>query len=125
VRIFKTQWFTRFADKEDINDDELKDATSLLEAGRIDADLGGGVYKQRIARLGGGKSGGYRAIVFFRSGERTFFVYGFAKSDRANISEKQLKDFKLAAKVALSYNEEQLRERLLSGLYKEIYHEKV
>jgi hypothetical protein len=92
----------------------------MLESGRADADLGGGVYKQRIARPGSGKSGGYRTIVFFRSGERAFFVYGFAKSDKGNISEKQLKDFKLAAKVALSYSEEQLQERLVSGLYREV-----
>jgi hypothetical protein len=121
VRVFKNVWFSRFAEKEGISDAELKYAANLLESGRGDAGLGGGVYKQRIARPGSGKSGGYRVIVFFKSGDRAFFVYGFAKSDKGNISEKQLKDFKLAAKVALSYSEEQLQKRLASGLYREVF----
>jgi len=76
VRIFKNTWFNRFASKEGIVDDELREAVNQLEAGQTDADLGGGVYKIRIARPGEGKSGGYRVIVFFKSEERTFFVYG-------------------------------------------------
>ena len=87
MRVFKNTWFTRFADKEGIADSELKEMVNQLEAGQADADLGGGVYKVRIARSGEGKSGGYRVIVFFRSEERTFFEYGFAKSDRDNIDE--------------------------------------
>ena len=94
MRIFKNKWFTRFADKEDITDDELKDTVSQLEAGQTDADLGSGVYKMRVARLSEGKSGGYRVIVFFRSKERAFFVYGFSKSDRSNIDQGELRAFK-------------------------------
>jgi hypothetical protein len=82
VRIFKNTWFSRFAAKEGISDEELKGLEERLEYGGAGADLGGGVYKQRIARSGGGKSGGYRVIVYFKSGHRTFFVYGFAKSER-------------------------------------------
>ena len=63
--------FARFADKEGITDGELKEAVNLLEA-RQSIDLGGGVYKMRLARPGEGKSGGYRVIVFFRSEERVF-----------------------------------------------------
>jgi hypothetical protein len=80
VRVFKNTWFTRFSRKEGITNAELWDIVNQLEAGQADADLGGGVYKQRIARPGEGKSGGYRVIVFFRSSERTFFTGGFAKS---------------------------------------------
>ena len=83
MRIFKNTWFTRFASKEGITDDELREAVNRLEMGQA-ADLGGGVYKVRIARPGEGKSGGYRVIVFFRSEERTFFAYGYAKSKRDN-----------------------------------------
>ena len=89
VRIFNYPRFDRFASKENITDDELRDIVGQLEAGQTDADLGGDVYKQRLARPGEGKSGGYRVIVFFRSKERTIFVYGFPKSDRANISRKE------------------------------------
>jgi hypothetical protein len=98
VRIFKNTWFTRFARKEGIADDELREAVNQLEAGQFDADLGGGVFKQRIAREGEGKSGGYRAIVLLKSGDRSFFVYGFAKSDRDNIDQKDTRDYKKLAK---------------------------
>ncbi|MDR0645059.1 MAG: type II toxin-antitoxin system RelE/ParE family toxin, partial [Treponema sp.] len=107
-------------EREGIRDEELKAVVKALEQGRFDADLGGGVYKQRIARSGGGKSGGYRAIVFFKSGERTFFHYGFAKSDRDNISGKQLKDFKATAKNALTLTNEQVEALLGTGKYTEI-----
>jgi len=94
VRIFKNTWFTRFANKEGITDTELKETVDRLETGHADADLGGDVYKMRVARLGEGKSGGYRVIVFFRSEERTFFHYGFAKSASGNISKRELKEMK-------------------------------
>jgi hypothetical protein len=112
VRIFKNTWFARFADKEGITDGELREAVNQLEAGQADANLGGGVYKVRVARPSEGKSGGYRVIVFFRSEERTFFVYGFAKSDRSNIDERELRVFKKRAKTALSLTDDQIRDRL-------------
>ena len=112
MRIFKNTWFTRFAEREGITDDELREIVNQLEAGKADANLGGGVYKVRIARPGEGKAGGYRVIVFFRSEERTFFVYGFAKSDRDNISQGELRAFKERAKEHLSSTDEQIRHRL-------------
>jgi hypothetical protein len=85
VRIFVTRWFARFARREGIADAELRDAVRGAERGLVDADLGGGVLKQRIARPGAGKRGGFRSIVIFRAGERAIFVYGFAKRSRATI----------------------------------------
>ena len=111
MKIFKNTWFTRFADKEGITDNELTEAVNRLEAGAA-IDLGGGVYKIRLARPGEGKSGGYRVIVFYRSEERTFYEYAFAKSDRGNISEKDLRDFKKDAKTYLSRTDEQIRDLL-------------
>ena len=115
MRIFKNTWFTRFADKEGITDGELREMVNQLEAGHADADLGGGVYKVRTARAGDGKSGGYRVIVYFRSEERTFFVYGFAKSDRGNIDQGELQAFKKRAKIALSLTDDQLKNQLMNG----------
>ena len=80
----------------------------------------GDVYKMRIARPGEGKSGGYRAIVFFRSEERTFFEYGFAKSDRDNIDEGELKEFKRKAKRVLSFTDEEIRDQLSRRIYIEV-----
>ena len=111
MRIFKNSWFARFADKEGITDDELKEAVNLLEAGQA-TDLGGDVYKVRIARPGEGKSGGYRVIVFFKSEARTFFVYGFAKSDMGNINERRLRIFKKKAKINLKLTDEEIRNEL-------------
>jgi len=108
VRLFKNTWFNRFAKKEGITDDELREAANQLEAGQEDANLGGGVYKVRVARSGEGKSGGYRVIVFFKSKERTFFVYGFAKSSRANIDRGELQIFKEDAKDQLAMTDEQI-----------------
>jgi len=115
VRVFKNTWFARYAGKEDISDSELREAVNQLEAGQADANLGGNVYKIRVARSGEGKSGGHRIIVLFRSGERTFYVYGFAKSKKANISEKDLKAYKEAAKEFLSLTVEQLEKRIKCG----------
>ena len=112
MRIFKNTWFTRFAEKEGITNAELRELVDLLEAGQPDADLGGGVYKMRLARPGEGKSGGYRAIVFFKSEERTFYEYCFAKSKTANIRQKELKSFKETAKRYLSMTPAQLREQI-------------
>ena len=120
MRVFKNTWFTRFAGKEGITDAELKEEVNRLEAGQADADLGGGVYKLRVARYGEGKAGGYRVIVFFKSEERTFFVYGFAKSATGNINEKQLRDFKRAAKAVLALTDKQLDDILKTGEYLEI-----
>ena len=120
MRIFKNTWFTRFAGKEGITDSELKEVVSQLEAGQADADLGGGVYKIRIARPGEGKSSGYRVIVFFRSEERTFFVYGFAKSDRGNIDQGELRVFKSRSKDALSMTFTQINDRLRNGTLIEV-----
>jgi hypothetical protein len=121
VRVFKVNKFSRTAEKEGITDDELKNiVNNTLETGQADANLGGDVYKVRIARKGGGKAGGYRSIVFFKSGERTFYQYLFAKSERDNISEKELKTFKKLARYYLSMTDGQIDERLKTRKLQEI-----
>jgi hypothetical protein len=91
-----------------IGDTKLIDIITDLEQGRWDADLGGNIYKIRVARPGEGKSGGYRTIVVFRSGERAFFHYGYPKSARDNIKDDELAAFKDAAKEYLGLTEKQL-----------------
>ena len=120
MRIFKTPWFTRFAEKERIVDEILKNAVNQLEAGQFDADLGGGVYKQRLARSGGGKSGGYRVLICFRQESRSFFMYGFPKSERDNITISEKNDLKKLAKVLFSMTDEQLDEHMKAGAFQEI-----
>jgi hypothetical protein len=90
------------------------------EAGLIDADLGGGVIKQRVARRGGGKSGGYRAIILFRKESRAIFVFGFAKKDQDNITPYDLRLFRELAREVLTYSEAELAEMAVEHRLKEI-----
>ena len=108
MRLFKNAWFSRFAEKESISDVELKALADDIENGKIDANLGGGVYKQRIARTREGKSGGYRVILFFKAGSRVFFHYGFSKSNKDNIGKLELRTYKKLAKTYMKMSEEQL-----------------
>ncbi|MFZ5745988.1 MAG: type II toxin-antitoxin system RelE/ParE family toxin [Pseudomonadota bacterium] len=86
TRIYKNRWFAKFASREGIGDSTLVAAVEQANRGLIDADLGGGLIKQRVAREGGGKSGGYRTLVFFRHEERAIFAFCFAKSDKPVLS---------------------------------------
>lgn len=108
MRIFKNAWFGRFARREKIKDAVLKDAIARAERGIIDAELGGGVIKQRIARPGQGRSGGYRSIIIFQKGERAIFVYGFAKSDREDIEPDELVGFKKLAKKWFTFFDQKI-----------------
>lgn len=119
-RVFKTKWFHRFARKERLADSALLEAVDRAEKGHVDADLGGGVIKQRIARAGQGRSGGYRAVVLFRRGERAVFMYGFAKSERDNIRPDEEREFKEAAKYVLALTEKQLSELVKEGSFVEV-----
>jgi hypothetical protein len=119
-RVFKTRWFQRFARREKLRDPVLLDAVARAEKGLLDADLGGGVIKQRIARYGQGKSGGYRTIILFKRGERAVFIYGFAKSERENIDADEEKQFKEAARHVLRLTEKQIAELVKEGDFVEI-----
>jgi hypothetical protein len=120
VRLFKNAWFAKFAEKEGIGDEELKAAVEGIERERRDGGLGSGVYKRRIGRAGSGKRSGYRVIVYYRSGERAFFVYGFAKSDRDNIDDDERRKFKRTAKHMLYMTEPQIEADVKIGKLVEI-----
>ena len=120
MRIFKNTWFRRFARRERIDDETLKEAVARADQGLIDAELGGSVIKQRIAKPGRGKSGGYRTIIIFKQGERAFFVYGFAKSRRNNIEKDEEEIFKKAARELLALSDLQIGQLIVSGALTEV-----
>ncbi len=120
MRVFKFAEFARFARRNGISDAQLCEVVARAERGLIDADLGGGVIKQRIARPGQGKSGGFRSILFFRAAHRTFFVYGFAKSNRANLNVAELKAYKLVAGPTLDADDSRLDELIETGELTEV-----
>ena len=89
-------------------------------AGLIDADLGGFLYKKRVARPGGGKSGGYRTLLSARIGSRYMFLHGFSKSDKANITQDERKALQFAGKVLLELSAEDLMKALQIGVLLEV-----
>lgn len=120
MRVFKTRWFARFAKRQAIADADLRRAVERAERGLIDADLGGGVIKQRIARPNEGKSSGFRTIILFRSGARSFFVYGFPKSARDNVQKNELLAFRELADEMLRYDELALMKAIDAGALIEV-----
>lgn len=90
MRVFKVRVFARFQRGEGMRDTALCRAVRDAEAGLIDADLGGGLIKQRVARPGKGKRGGYRAIIAYRARDRSVFLFGFAKSAKADLKPDEL-----------------------------------
>ena len=89
-RVFRTRHFSRWMRKTELSDPALCGAVSEMERGLIDADLGGGVVKKRVALPGRGKSGGARTLVATNKGNRWFFVFGFEKNERPNVTAKEL-----------------------------------
>ena len=115
TRIYKNRWFAKFASREGIGDAALVAAVEQANSGLVGADLGGGLIKQRVARAGGGKSGGYRTLVFFRHEERAIFAFGFAKSDKANLNAVELRTYKQASKIVLALTQAQIDTEVREG----------
>lgn len=115
--MYKTKTFARFARKVRITDAELWKTAQLANEGSMDADLGGGVIKQRIARAGQGKSGGSRSIILFKRNKRAVFVYGFEKKDLANIKANDLVAFRELAAIVLSYTEAEMARFVQDGVF--------
>ena len=119
-RVLKNRWFDKFARKEGIDDRALVAAVARADAGLVDADLGGGVVKQRVARAGEGRSGGFRTILFFREGARAVFVFGFAKKDKANLTAHELATYRKAARIVLDLDEDAMAGEIAAGRMREV-----
>jgi hypothetical protein len=120
TRIYKLKGFARFQRKERISDATLQKAIGNAEAGLVDADLGGGLVKQRLARPGQGKSGGYRTVIAFRRGERAVFFYGFAKNERSNIDAEELDEFRRLARGFFEMTAQQIAKLIAENELMEV-----
>lgn len=120
MRVFLNRPFQRFARKEGVSDQAIREAVARAERGLIDADLGGGVIKQRIPRPNEGRSGGFRSVVLYRAEEKAFFVHGFAKKDQENISASELEDFRELGQILLSSSDEEIQLLLQADSLKEV-----
>lgn len=104
MRILKTKWFAHWADKEGLSSQALCAAVTEINQGLVDANLGGNVVKKRVALSGRGKSGGARTLLACKMNDKAFFLYGFAKNQQSNITDKELKTLKLLATKLLAYD---------------------
>ncbi len=124
MHAYKTRTFARWMKREGLADRDLRDALVEMQNGLVDARLGGGLVKKRIARAGQGKSGGYRVLVASNFGERWVFMFGFAKNERDNIDDDELKLIKRLAATLLSLSDNDVRKALTAGELLEIKHGK-
>ena len=120
-RVFKTRYFNR--QMKSLDDSALCAAVEEMMQGLIDADLGGYIVKKRVALPGRGKSGGARTIVATKKGKRWFFIFGFAKNDKANITVSELERLQSFASDLLSLSDKLLDEVVKEGKLVEICHE--
>lgn len=110
----------RYARQAKIEDHSLCDAIERAERGLVDADLGGGIIKQRVAWTGQGRSGGYRLLIAYRSGKRAVFLYGFAKSERDNIDADELETLKEIGAAWLEAKKERFDNAIKEGILMEV-----
>jgi hypothetical protein len=122
-RVFKTRHFGRWMRKTELTDAALCSAVEEMAQGLIDADLGGGVVKKRVGLAGRGKRGGARTLVATNKGNRWFFVYGFEKNDRANITDDELDALQGIAQELQARTGRQLDEAVEDGALQEICHD--
>jgi hypothetical protein len=120
VQVYTTREFARFARKQRITEAQLCAAIERVERGLLDADLGGGLIKQRVARPGQGRSGGYRTIIAHRTRTRSIFMYGFAKNTKANLSDEELTVYRRLAVVFLKTPADGLAAMVAEGELNEV-----
>ncbi len=122
-RVFKTRHFNRWMRKSELTDQALCLAVAEMVAGLIDADLGGDVVKKRVALPGRGKRAGARTLVATRKGSRWFFVFGFEKNEKANVTSTELEALQVLSAELLSLTGKQLDSALEDATLMEICHE--
>ena len=105
--------------KSDLSDQDLCKAVSEMEQGLIDAHLGGYVVKKRVALVGRGKRGGARTLVE----DRWFFLFGFEKTERANIAGDELRVLQETARDLLGFNHPEIAVAVSRGELLEICHD--
>jgi hypothetical protein len=121
VRVFVTRWFARFARSERISEDRLCNAIHRAQRSIVDADLGRGLNKQRVARPGQGRSGGFRVLIAYRRGARAVFFYGFAKNERDNIRPDQLVAWQARAQEVLSASDDLIERNVAEDHLREVH----
>ncbi|AXM98950.1 type II toxin-antitoxin system RelE/ParE family toxin [Pseudomonas plecoglossicida] len=120
MEVFKRKDFARWQVAQRLSDSLLCQAVEEMRQGLVDANLGGELFKKRVAGHGAGKRGGYRTLLSARIGNRYVFLHGFAKSDKANITVEERKALQFAGKVFLELSPVALGRALQSGVLMEV-----
>jgi hypothetical protein len=115
-RVFASKPFMRFARRFGVDDEALWETVN----GAFDADLGGGLFKFRLARQGEGSSGGARALIAMKVGQRAVLMFGFEKKDQANIRPNELCAYRKAAAIYLGLSEDEIAAIMKQKLLSEI-----
>ena len=123
-RILKTRTFNRWLRKTLLTDTALLKAIDEMEQGLVDADLGGNVYKKRVALPGRGKSGSTRTLIATNRQDRWFFMFGFEKNDKENITQAELAYLQDVAQIFLGYSSDELQLAIAKGEFLEVYYDK-
>ncbi|CAM3876101.1 hypothetical protein CCOS865_03446 [Pseudomonas reidholzensis] len=118
--VYKRRDFSRWQVSVKLSDAMLCRAVNEMRNGLVDASLGGLLYKKRIAADGTGKSSGYRTLVSARIGSRYVFLHGFAKSDKASITQDEQKALQFAGKIFLELSAVALNKALKAGVLMEV-----
>lgn len=120
MRIFKTKSFNKWTKKNRLTDKALIEAVKEIDNGLVDAKLGSNLYKKRIATATKGKRGGFRTLLAYKKGKLVFFVYGFGKGEKENISNEDEENLKKAADVYLSFDENAIQLAITIGSLVEV-----
>jgi len=120
MHAFKTRTFVRWARKEGLTDAALRSAIAEMRSGLVDANLGAGLVKKRVARPGRGKSGGWRTMLATNLRDRWVFLYGFAKNERDNVDDNELQALKALAQAYVGLSGEMLDRLVDAGELVEI-----
>lgn len=122
-RVFKTKFFHRWMKKTTLTDEALCQAVNEMTQGLVDASLGGGLFKKRVAIPGQGKRGSVRTLIATNLGASWFFVYGFSKNQRASINQKETLLLQKLATDLLERTDKQLDQLTQKGELQEICYE--
>ena len=121
MNVYQTKWFERWARKQKLTTDDLMTAVQEMDSGLYEADLGGGLFKKRIAQVGQGKRSGFRTLLATNLGDRWIFVYGFPKNARSNIDKDEKEALKKLASHLLSLTQSDIEQAVSAGELFEVY----
>jgi len=122
ARVFLTKSFSKWAERVGLLDAKLIKAVKEIEVGLVDANLGGSLFKKRVGLNNQGKSASLRTLIGFRAGGHAFFLYGFAKNEKASISKQEKEALKEMVKVLSDMNNESLKKAIAKDALREIEH---